>query len=55
MRIGIIIIVALAAIALIGFLIVRNRKDRKELLPPGATDDPVEEKKMDDHREENKL
>ncbi|MDR6567371.1 hypothetical protein SAMN05660461_2886 [Chitinophaga ginsengisegetis] len=55
MRIGIIIIVALAAIALIGFLIVRNRKDRKELLPPGATDDPVEERRMDDQRGRDKV
>lgn len=51
---GLIIIVALAALALIVFLIVRNYKDRKELLPPDVTDDPVKEKRMDHHREKDK-
>lgn len=51
---GLIVLVAVAALALIIFLLIRNRKDRKELMPPEATDDPVQEKRMDQHREKDK-
>lgn len=51
---GVIVIVGLAALALIVFLAVRNQKDRKKILPPETTDDPVEETKTDQQREEDK-
>ena len=54
-NIGIIVIVVLAALALVIFLAIRNRKDRKELLPPQGTDDSVTKEKMDQLRDQDKL
>jgi uncharacterized protein YxeA len=45
MDIAIILIVVLAAIALLVFLIRKNRRDKKELFTPEATDPVAEEKK----------
>ena len=45
MDVTIIVVIALAVIALLAFLISRNRRDRKELFPPGSNDAVSEEKK----------
>jgi hypothetical protein len=50
----IIIPVLITALALIGFLVFRNRKDRKELITPEAMD-PLEEEKREQKREEDQL
>lgn len=50
----IIIPVLITALALIGFLIFRNRKDRKELITPEATD-PLGEEKREQKRDEDQL
>ena len=42
----IVIVAVTAAIVLVAFLIMQNKKDRKEFLPPEATD-PVEEEKIE--------
>ena len=42
----IIIVAVTAAIVLVAFLIIQNKKDRKEFLPPEATD-PVEEEETE--------
>jgi len=41
----IIVVTALAVVALLAFLISRNRRDRKELFPPGSNDAVADEKK----------
>jgi FtsZ-interacting cell division protein ZipA len=46
-----IVIVTLIAIALIVFMILRNRKDKKELLK----DDPVEDEIANQQRQKDKL
>lgn len=51
----IIALIVLAALAVIVFLVIRNLKDRKELLPPGSTDDATEETRMDQQRRQDKL
>lgn len=52
---GIIVLIALAALTLIIFLIIRNKKDRKNLFPPDSTEDATEETRRDQHRQEDKL
>ncbi|WP_343303516.1 hypothetical protein AAHN97_18325 [Chitinophaga niabensis] len=42
---AIIVVIALAVVALLAFLISRNRRDRKELFPPGSGDAVSDEKK----------
>jgi FtsZ-interacting cell division protein ZipA len=49
-----VIIVGLAAIALIVFVILRNKKDRKKYLPPDSTD-PVADQKTEQRNRENNL
>jgi hypothetical protein len=41
----IIVVISLAVIALLAFLVNRNRRDRKKLFPPGSTDAVSDEKK----------
>lgn len=53
--IGIIILVAIGALALVLFLVMKNRKDRKKLWPTQGTDGPMVTDKMDEHRERSKL
>lgn len=55
MNTTIIIIVAVAALALIVFVTVRNMKDRKKILPPDSTDDKVLETRMDKDRRRTQL
>ncbi|MRG47161.1 hypothetical protein GFS24_18715 [Chitinophaga sp. SYP-B3965] len=54
MQTALIVVIVLAAIALIAFLIKRNKRDRKELFPPGSTD-PVEEEKKEQEGNEDRL
>ncbi len=53
-EITILVIVAVAAIALITFLIMRNKKDRKEILPP-TSEDPMEDDKKGQRSREDQL
>lgn len=48
-----IVIVAVAVAALLVFMIVRNKKDRKKLFKPGSTD-PVEEQVTEQQRRKDK-
>jgi LPXTG-motif cell wall-anchored protein len=48
----IIVIVGLIAVGLIAFLIYRNKKDRKELLPP---EDAAVEQKIDSQKNKEEL
>lgn len=52
---GIIVLIALAALSLIIFLIVRNQKDRKKIFPPDSADDVTEEIRRDQQRQEDRL
>ena len=52
---GVIVLIALAALSLIIFLIVRNQKDKKKLFPPGSGDDEVQETRQDQRRQKDKL
>jgi len=54
-NIGALVIVGLMVLVLVIFTIARNRKDRKKLLPPETTEDPVEETRSDQEREKDKL
>ncbi|WEK34031.1 MAG: hypothetical protein P0Y53_16205 [Candidatus Pseudobacter hemicellulosilyticus] len=54
LQLGIIIIVAVAALALIIFLVMRNKKDRKEIYSPEKMDDAVGEQKMEQQRREDR-
>lgn len=47
-------IIILAVLILVIFIIIRNCKDKKELLSPGPNEDPVEEEKMDIQRRKEK-
>lgn len=53
-NIAVIVVFALAAIALVVFLIRKNRKDKKELFTPEATD-PVAEEKMRQQEDKERL
>lgn len=53
-NISIIVIVVLAAIGLLVFLMIKNRRDRKKIFPPESTD-PVEEEKTGQQRSKDKL
>lgn len=53
MDIAIILLVALAAIALLVFLTRKNRRDKKELFTPEATDPVAEEKKEQQENKDN--
>ena len=44
-----------AALALIVFIVIRNKKDRKDLLPPGGVDDVINREKMDQQRDQDKV
>ncbi|HEY0271859.1 MAG TPA: hypothetical protein VGC22_01685 [Chitinophaga sp.] len=55
MNLGVVIIVAVVVLALLIFLVVRNKKDRKELLPPDGIDDPVEVKREEDEFRRDKI
>lgn len=50
----IIILVILAAISLVVFLMVRNKRDREKYINPTDTD-PVEGEKMDQERKRDKI
>lgn len=50
----IIILVLIAAVALVVFLMVRNRRDRKKYINPTDTD-PVEGDKMDHERDRDRI
>lgn len=54
-NITIIIIVAVAALALVIFLMIRNRKDKKELLPPEEMTDASVDARKDQGRREERL
>jgi hypothetical protein len=49
-NLGVIVVVVVAVLALIVFIIARNKKDRKELLPPEKVDDITAEVRMDQER-----
>ena len=53
-NIGVIVIVVLAALAFVVFIVRRNKKDRRDLLPPGGVDDVINRGKMDQQRDENR-
>lgn len=54
-NIGVVVLVALVALALVLFLIAKNQKDKKKVLPPGSVDDAVEETKMDHDRRQDQV
>lgn len=54
MQITVIVVTILAAIALVAFLIKRNKRDRKELFPSESSD-PVAEEKKEQQGNEDKL
>jgi hypothetical protein len=49
-NLGVVVVVVIAALGLIVFIIVRNKKDRKELLPPEKVEDVTAEVRMDQER-----
>lgn len=54
-NLGVIVVVVVAVLGLIVFLIDRNKKDRKKLLPPEKVDDVTAEIRMDQERKSDEL
>lgn len=54
-NIGVLIVAVLAAMGLIIYLVIRNRKDRKNFSPPDAGGDPVEEERAEQQRKRDSI
>lgn len=56
MNLGPVIIVGVLVLALLVFLILRNKKDRREVMPPDeSTEDAVEVKREEDELRRDRL
>ncbi|PUZ29372.1 hypothetical protein DCC81_07935 [Chitinophaga parva] len=56
MNLGPVIIVGVLVLALLVFLILRNKKDRREVMPPDeSTEDAVEIKRQEDEIRRDRL
>lgn len=56
MNLGPVIIVGVLVLALLVFLILRNKKDRREVMPPDeSTEDAVEIKREEDELRRDRL
>ncbi|MDH7461146.1 hypothetical protein QEG73_07635 [Chitinophagaceae bacterium 26-R-25] len=52
-NLGVIVVVVVVVLGLIVFIIDRNKRDRKKLLPPEKVDDVTAELRMDQERKKD--